>query len=237
MEITLLVQATDDSFKILERARTQAVDLLYSAAKLTSETRSMEEKKLEILLKGVQETRSDTRKFFATFLILLAFWCLLSEKFDVFHLTLGFLCSIIVAFFSHDLLFANVRAGDIQIIIQRLLSYVPWHMYEIALSNFYVARLVLSPKMPIDPQIISFKTKLESDVSWVTLANSITLTPGTITMDIKDGEFFVHALDKKVAKDLHAGEMEDRVAHIFMEADHIYIQDVLDMARVFGQLK
>jgi hypothetical protein len=56
-------------------------------------------------------------------------------------------------------------------------------------------------------------------------------------MDIKDGEFFVHALDKKVAEDLHTGEMEDRVAHIFMEADHIYIQDVLDMARVFGELK
>jgi multicomponent Na+:H+ antiporter subunit E len=89
----------------------------------------------------------------------------------------------------------------------------------------------------VKPQIIRFKTKLESDISWVTLANSITLTPGTITMDIQDGEFFVHALDKKVADDLHAGEMEDRIAHVYMEADHIYVQDALDVAPIFGKLK
>ena len=80
---------------------------------------------------------------------------------------------------------------------------------------------------------MTFKTKLESDISNVTLANSITLTPGTITIDIKDGVFYVHALSQKVADDLNAGEMEDRVAHIFMEADHLYVQDVLDAARIY----
>jgi len=105
------------------------------------------------------------------------------------------------------------------------------------LANIHVAALALNPKMPIDPKIITFKTKLESDVSWVTLANSITLTPGTVTVDIKDGVFYVHALSKKVADDLNTGEMEDRVAHIYMEADHIYIQDVLDMAHIYGSLK
>ena len=91
--------------------------------------------------------------------------------------------------------------------------------------------------MPIDPQIIRFKTKLESDISWVAMANSITLTPGTITMDIREGEFFVHAIDKKVAYDLDTGEMEDKIAHVLMEADHVYIQDVLDVSRIFGALK
>ena len=84
---------------------------------------------------------------------------------------------------------------------------------------------------------MSFKTKLESDISFVTLANSITLTPGTITMEIDEGEFVIHALSRKVADDLNTGEMEDRIAHIFMEADHIYIQDVLDVARIFGEMK
>jgi multicomponent Na+:H+ antiporter subunit E len=51
----------------------------------------------------------------------------------------------------------------------------------------------------------------------VTLANSITLTPGTITMDIEDGEFIVHALSERVAVDLLSGDMENRVAHIFLE--------------------
>jgi multicomponent Na+:H+ antiporter subunit E len=151
--------------------------------------------------------------------------------------SLGVICSLLVAFLTHDLLFANARVGDARVILQRFIVYIPWLLYQIVSSNIHVALVALSKKKPIDPRIIRFKTKLESDISWVTLANSITLTPGTITMDIKDGEFFVHALDKKVADDLHAGEMEDRVAHVFMEADHIYVQDVLDVAPIFGELK
>jgi len=237
MEVTLFIHAADDAFRILENAKVQAVGLLDTATRLTSETRWMEEKKVQAILKGAQATRSGFQNFVATFVMLMAFWALLSGKFDVFHLSLGVVCSLIVAYLSHDLLFANVRVGDGRVIAQRFLRYIPWLLHEIVTANFYVAYLVLSPKMPIDPQIIRFKTKLESDISWVTLANSITLTPGTITIDIADREFMVHALDKKVAGDLDTGEMEDQVAHIFMEADHIYIQDVLDVSRIFAELK
>ncbi|MCD6353222.1 MAG: Na+/H+ antiporter subunit E [Proteobacteria bacterium] len=238
MEITLLIQATDESFNIIEKARKHAIDVLNTTTQLTSETRSIEERKIQALLKGAMQAKDAFQKFVSTFLILFIFWCMLSGKFDSFHLTLGCLCSLVVAYLSYDLLFANVRVGDIRIIIQRFIAYMPWHFYEIALSNFHVARLVLSPKMPIDPHIIKFKTKLESDISLMALATSITLTPGTITIDItNDGEFIVHALDKKAADDLNTGEMEDRIAHIFMEADHIYVQDALDMARVFGSMR
>jgi len=237
MEVTLFIHAADDAFRILENAKVQAVGLLDTATRLTSETRWMEEKKVQAILKGAQATRSGLQNFVATFVMLMGFWALLSGKFDVFHLSLGVICSLIVAYLSHDLLFANVRVGDGRVIAQRFLRYIPWLLYEIVTANFYVAYLALSPKMPIDPQIIRFKTKLESDISWVTLANSITLTPGTITIDIQDREFMVHALDKKVAGDLDTGEMEDQVAHIFMEADHIYIQDVLDVSRIFAELK
>ncbi len=167
----------------------------------------------------------------------MVFWAMLSGKFDLFHLSLGVICSILIAFLTHDLLFANTRVGDIRVIVQRFIVYIPWLLYQIVLSNFHVAYLALSPKMPIDPKIIRFSTKLESDISWVTLANSITLTPGTITVDIMEGKFFIHALSKKVADDLNTGEMEDRVAHVFMEADHIYVQDVLDVARIYGALR
>jgi multicomponent Na+:H+ antiporter subunit E len=214
----------DTSFGLLEDARKKAVALLDSAVKLTSETRGVEEKKIQAILKGAQGTKLEFLNVIATFLILFGFWVLLSGKYDFFHLT-------------HDLLFANARVGDVRVIFQRFIAYIPWLLYQIVSSNIHVALVALSKKKPIDPRIIRFKTKLESDISWVTLANSITLTPGTITMDIKDGEFFVHALDKKVADDLHAGEMEDRVAHVFMEADHIYVQDVLDVAPIFGALK
>ena len=69
----------------------------------------------------------------------------------------------------------------------------------------------------INPQLIRFKVNLKSDISKVTFANSITLTPGTITADIVGDEYIVHALSQPVADDLLSGEMEQRVAHIFSE--------------------
>jgi len=196
-------------------------ELLYSSAKLTSEAKSLAEKReTRAFLSGAQQSRVALRNFAITFLILFGFWILLSGRFDYFHLTLGVICSLLVAYLSYDLLFFNVRLGDFRIRARRFFQSAP-----------------LSPKMPIDPQILRFKTKLESDISWVAMANSITLTPGTITMDIREGEFFVHALDKKVAYDLNTGEMEDKIAHVLMEADHVYIQDVLDVSRIFGALK
>ena len=237
MEVTLLVQAADDAFRTLENARGQAVDLLNTATKLTSDTRSMEEKKIQAVFVGAQKKKTGLQNFIVTFLLLFAFWALLSGKFDTFHLSLGAICSFVVALMGHDLLFANLRVGDMRVIVKRFFAYLPWHIYQIVVANFQVAYLALSPKMPISPKIMRFKTKLESDISWVTLANSITLTPGTITIDIEEGEFVVHALSEKLADDLDTGEMEDRIAHVFMEADHIYIQDVLDVSRIFAEFR
>lgn len=238
MEVTVLLEATDQAFKIVEGARNQAIDLLNSAVGLAGEERKhLEERRIKALFTGPQLPKSKRQNFAGTFAILAAFWILLSGKFDAFHLTLGFICCGLVSYLAHDLLFANIRIGDIRITIKRFIFYIPWLLYQILLANLHVATLVLNPRMPIDPKIVKFKTKLESDVSWVALANSITLTPGTITVDIREGEFYVHALSKKVADDLATGDMEDRVAHIFMEADHIYIQDVLDVARIYGALR
>ena len=237
MEVTLLIEAMDSSYRLMENARSQAVDLLNTAVKLTSETRTVEEKNIQAIFTGAREAKSGFQNLVVTFLMLFAFWVLLSGKYDLFHLALGVICSLLIAYLTHDLLFANVRVGDARVIAYRFFTYIPWLLYQIITSNIHVASVVLGPKKLVDPQIIRFKTKLESDISWVTLANSITLTPGTITMDIRDGEFFVHALDKKVAADLNAGDMEDRVAHVYMEADHIYVQDALDVAPIFGELK
>ena len=238
MEVTVLLQATDSAFTILEKARNDARELLYSSAKFTSETKSLEDKRsAQDFLSNAQQSRLAFRNFFITALLLFAFWVLLSGRFDFFHIALGVICSLLVSFLSHDLLFANIRIGDMRIMIRRFFSAGPWFLGQIFSANLHVAYLSLSPRMPIDPQVISFKTKLESDISYVALANSITLTPGTITMDIKDNEFFIHAIDKEVADDLNTGEMEDKIAHVFMEADHVYIQDILDVSRIFGALK
>jgi multicomponent Na+:H+ antiporter subunit E len=162
------------------------------------------------------ERPSNNLRRLAVFLILFAFWLLLSGHYDLFHLSLGVLCSLLVAFLSHDLLIENISGLKRLKKTWRFVLYVPWLIYQIVVANLHVAYLILNPKV-IDPRIVRFKTRLKSQFSMVTLGNSITLTPGTITMDIIDGEFVVHALSKKVADDILSGEMERRIAHVYLE--------------------
>ena len=153
-----------------------------------------------------------------TFILLFGFWLLMSGKFDLFHLTLGIISSALVTWMSSDLLFMNrTRTGRLAE-VGRFLLYIPWIIKEILLSTLHVTMLALHPKMKakIDPRIVTFKTSLKSTVARVALANSITLTPGTITIRVEDDVFTVHALSDKVASGL-PGEMEERIARIFLE--------------------
>lgn len=239
MEVTVLIQATDEAFKIIEEARNRALDVLNTSVRFTADAKILEERKIQAIFKGAERTKSEVLSFLATFaLLFFPFWIPLSGFFDVFHLSIGVGCCALVAYISHDLLFVNVRVGDMRTIVKRFFAYIPWLLYQIYLASIHVIKIVLKPKMPIDPRIIKFKTKLQTDISMVTFANSITLTPGTITVEIKDGEYYVHAIDEEVAYDLlYGGEMEDRVAHVYMEAEHVYVQDVLDVARIYGALR
>ncbi len=152
-----------------------------------------------------------------TFCVLLLFWLLLSGIFDAFHVIAGIICSAIIALISHDLL---VKGKGEKMLSKsfRFVIYLGWELWQIVLANFDVAYRVLHPKMPMDPQIIEFDTSLRSDFALVTLANSITLTPGTITIDIKDGKFLVHAIAKKPADALLVNKtMQNKVADVYME--------------------
>ena len=158
--------------------------------------------------------------YLITAIILFVLWIVMSGIFDTFHLTLGVLMSLLVAHFSWDLLFENTKMPLSKRIseIFRFIKYVFWLLYQIVLANLHVARLVLDPRMPINPKIIRVPTKLKKDVSFVAYANSITLTPGTITIGVEQDHLLVHAIDDKVADDLFSGAMERRVAKVF-EAD------------------
>lgn len=156
------------------------------------------------------------RREIVIFLILYLLWIVLSGMFDVFHLSLGFISCFIVTFMSRDLIFRSekISKNHLKHAI-RFILYVPWLLYQILLSNIHVAYLVLHPKTIIDPALVSYKSKLKDDISKVVFANSITLTPGTITIDIVNDTFIIHCISKKVADDLFSGEMENRIAFIF----------------------
>lgn len=157
--------------------------------------------------------------FIVTFIIMLGLWLILSGRFDAFHLSLGLISCAIVSYLSSDLLFASPKITGLLRQWGRFIRYVPWLMLEIIKANLHVTYLVFHPRMMelIDPRIVKFRSKLKSDLALVTFANSITLTPGTITVYVSlDGDFKVHAIDKASGDPL-PGAMEANIAKAFGE--------------------
>jgi len=135
------------------------------------------------------------RNLILVFLIMFAFWLLLSGKFDLFHISAGIVSSLAVSLLSNKLVISNpTDRGGITIEVYRFLRYTLWLIYQIFVSGIDVTKRVFKVKMPINPGIIKCRPMLQSDVALTILANSITLTPGTMTLDISDGEIFIHCL-------------------------------------------
>jgi multicomponent Na+:H+ antiporter subunit E len=168
--------------------------------------------------KKSEKKRSGFFSFFVTFVCMFATWMVLSGNFDPLLIGLGLLSSLAVAWFFHDLLFAGVTPGHAGVFV-RFCQYIPWLIAEIIKANFHMLFLVFHPRMlqRIDPHIVQFQTGLKSDIAITTLANAITLTPGTVTITASaDGGFRVHAIDAKSANGL-PGVMLDRVARVYGE--------------------
>jgi multicomponent Na+:H+ antiporter subunit E len=160
--------------------------------------------------------------FTVMFSALMTLWVLFSGRFDSMHLGMGMISCALVTALSRPLWFEQ---PDVSFAKQlrtalRFAHYLLWLTVEIARANMHVLALALHPRPceVIEPQIIRFKTTLKSDSARVMLANSITLTPGTVTIRIQRDTFIVHALSEKVAAGI-PGEMEARVAHVFGEND------------------
>lgn len=148
----------------------------------------------------------------AVFVVLFAFWVVLSGMFDAFHLTLGVISCALVVLINGRLLFSgSVREPMLRRVVG-MLGYLPWLFYQIVVACIDIARIVLSPRMLdlIDPRIFHFTTRLTSDFARVTFAQSITLTPGTVTVFTHGDEFTVYALTQATA-DALPGEMEQRI--------------------------
>lgn len=153
-------------------------------------------------------------------LLLGAVWMILSGKTEPIYLFWGFISIAFVMWLSNRLhgvpLAEGEPCGGTRINIPRLTIYLLWLVWQIVKSGVYVAYVVLHPKMPIQPMIVRFTSKQPNVLARVILGNSITLTPGTLTLDIKDDLFVVHALTRDTEEDLVSGDMERRVARLYM---------------------
>jgi len=152
-------------------------------------------------------------------ILLSAFWVVLSGIYDLFHLSLGALSIILVVLLNSRVIslnFYSQERSSPSFRIHRLFVYIPWLIWQIFLSSVQVAVIILSPKMPINPSIIRFKVKLPNMTSKVILGNSISLTPGTLTIDIEGDEFLVHALTDDAFNLISSGRLPDSVCDLFL---------------------
>ena len=101
--------------------------------------------------------------------------------------------------------------------IIRIPWYLVWMLYQIWLSNIHILRLALGPiGLPeVEPKLVRIKTNLKTDFGKWMLANSITLTPGTITIDIKDDELLIHSISSLTTEGVEEDDMERKIAAIF----------------------
>lgn len=135
-------------------------------------------------------------KYVATFLVLFSVWVLLAGT-ELYELAVGGVVSIILAVILSNLVSFTI---DFKFPIRLLVfvfAYIPVFIYQLVLANLDVAYRVLSPKIPLNPGIVKVPSDLEGDFAKLTLANSITLTPGTLTIDVVDGDFYIHTVNVK----------------------------------------
>jgi multicomponent Na+:H+ antiporter subunit E len=150
---------------------------------------------------------------------MLILWFIFSGKTEPLLLGFGVVASLIVSGFSHRFLFPDPRLGNYIKTACRFTVYIPWLLAQIFMANIHLLRLVFHPRIreQIDPHLVDFPTRLRSDMAIATMANSITLTPGTITVTAdQHGEFRVHAIDRQSSQSL-PGVMEKKVAWVYGE--------------------
>jgi multicomponent Na+:H+ antiporter subunit E len=94
---------------------------------------------------------------------------------------------------------------------RKIFTYFPWLLKEIVKSAWEVSKIILNPRLPLSPGLLRVKTTQRTSVGVVTYANSITLTPGTISVEVGDGTILVHALTQEGAASLLTGDMDGRV--------------------------
>lgn len=146
------------------------------------------------------------------FLVCFAFWLVLSGHPTPLYLALGAASAALVAAINHDI---EKISEAVRVTPRFLGHYLPWLMREIVVANLQVLWIVLHPRLPIEPVVLRLRAELPDDLAVTTYANSITLTPGTVTLDVDGPDLVVHALTRESADALASGTMARRIGEVF----------------------
>ena len=154
-------------------------------------------------------TRTITRML-ALLIPLVAAWLLWSGLYKPLLLALGLFSCVLTIVIKYRMEYFQTEVFALQF-GRRLIGYWLWLAKEVVKSSLDVARIIISPSLPISPEVVTIKASSDNPVDQATLANSITLTPGTLALDVYKGEITVHALTEAGADELRKGEMDRRI--------------------------
>jgi multicomponent Na+:H+ antiporter subunit E len=142
--------------------------------------------------------------------VLFGFWLTLSGYIEPFLITAGAASAAAVVWLAHRMALIDHEGHPVHL-GRKVFTYLPWLLKEIAKSAWDVSKIILNPRLPVSPRLVRVQPTQRTTVGVVTYANSITLTPGTISVDVGPGAILVHALTGQGAASLLAGDMDRRV--------------------------
>jgi multicomponent Na+:H+ antiporter subunit E len=153
------------------------------------------------------------------FLVLLAFWQLLSWRLDPLFIVMGAISAGVVTVGAGRGLERTVgsAATHPRVRILPLVTYAGWLLVRMIASAAQIAYIVINPKVPPEPGIVRIRVQLRSPAARAMLANSITLVPGTMTLEMTDREITLHTFTPDAVDDLASAAMQNRIARAFGE--------------------
>ncbi|MBM3617901.1 MAG: cation transporter [Alphaproteobacteria bacterium] len=149
----------------------------------------------------------------ALFLLLFAVWCLLSGVFTPLFFSLGAICCLFATFIVLRMEVFDNESHPFQLIYLGPMYWM-WLAKEMVVSGLRVTRIIWRLEPNLTPGFAWIRTELKSDLGLTIFANSLTLTPGTVCVDLKKGRAYIHALEESSLKSIEMGEIERRVERI-----------------------
>ena len=159
----------------------------------------------------------------AMFVVLFGFWMVLSGRTETKFIVYGFITAIVTTWVTYPLLLVPNKDGSKRyfvfgVSIPKFIMYFFWLMWQLVLANIDVLLATTAQELDIDPKVVRFYFRADNPMASVVLANSITLTPGTVTINVTDdGLYEIHALTRGAAAGVLDGSMQKKVAALYGE--------------------
>ncbi len=165
-----------------------------------------------------------------SFVSLMIFWLVMSGLYDVIHISYGIISVITVLAINYRIKSHRFFEDEIDDLLHlrflKVATYIPWMFIQILKSGFHVAWIIITGKK-VFPSVVEFNADLPSAHAKMILGNSITLTPGTLTIDIKGDKFIVHAFSDNSFESIINDEMPKKVLGLFEKSDRKIVTNVI----------